>query len=99
MVHLILKKPTFYPTLLDNFHTISNLPLWVKMIDKVVSEDLGKMDYLDSFYLRFRPRNGLELVAFSHDLWLRENGGYASIFALLDLSDIFNTINHGILLD
>lgn len=52
------------------------------------------MDYLDSFHLGFRSSHWLELVALSHKLWLRQN-----VLALLDLSEIFNSINHAILLD
>lgn len=59
---------------------------------------MEETDYLNPFQSSFRPGCETEtaLVKFMNNLW-REHGS-AFIFALLDLSAAYNTIDHGILL-
>lgn len=57
------------------------------------------MDYFDPFELGFRPGFDTEtaLIVLVGDYWQICNGSDASILLLLDFSEAFDTINHGIL--
>lgn len=75
-------------SMLNKFHPISHLLLG-KVIEKVVALQLWRIleetDYLDPFQSCFRPRNRPEtaLVTLMDDVWWKQDGGSASILALL----------------
>uniref|UniRef100_A0A2D4LQ82 Reverse transcriptase domain-containing protein n=1 Tax=Micrurus spixii TaxID=129469 RepID=A0A2D4LQ82_9SAUR len=104
VVRPLLKKPSVDPADLNNFHPVSNLPFVGKVVERVVAlqlrRSLDEADYLDPFQSGFRPRYSTEmaLVALTDDLWWARDRGYSSVLVLLDLSEAFDTIDHGILL-
>lgn len=78
----LLKKPSLGTTILDNFWLVSNLPLWGKMIEKVVAQQLQSIleeaNYLDPFQLWFGSEMQIVSVMLWDDLWWRWDGDYAS---------------------
>uniref|UniRef100_A0A8D0DWT2 Reverse transcriptase domain-containing protein n=1 Tax=Salvator merianae TaxID=96440 RepID=A0A8D0DWT2_SALMN len=104
IVRPLLKKPSLDPTVLNNYCPVSNLPFIGKVVEKVVAfqlqRSLDEADYLGPWQSGFRPGYSTEtaLVALIDDLWRARDRGYSSILVLLDLSEAFNTIDHGILL-
>uniref|UniRef100_A0A803TVM8 Reverse transcriptase domain-containing protein n=1 Tax=Anolis carolinensis TaxID=28377 RepID=A0A803TVM8_ANOCA len=100
----LLKKPSLDPTNGNNFRPVSNLPFLCKVVEHVVASQLQgflvETDYLDPAQSGFRPGHGTEtaLVSLVDDLCRELDSGSVSLLVLLDLSEAFNTVDHGILL-
>ncbi|KAF7244371.1 putative RNA-directed DNA polymerase from transposon BS [Varanus komodoensis] len=88
-----------------NYRLVPNIPFLGKVFEWMVVGQLQALldetDYLDPFQSGFRPGYGTvsALVALYDDLCRERDRGSASLLVLLDLSEAFNTIDHGILLD
>ncbi|KAF7236183.1 Polynucleotide 5'-hydroxyl-kinase NOL9 [Varanus komodoensis] len=84
-----------------NYRPVANIPFLGKVLERVVAGQLQALldetDYLDPFQSDFRPRYGTEsaLVALYDDQCREEDRGSASLLVLLDLSAVFDTIDHG----
>ncbi|KAF7246976.1 CMP-sialic acid transporter [Varanus komodoensis] len=87
-----------------NYRPVANIPFLGKVLERVVAGQLQALldetDYLDPLQSGFRPGYGTEsaLVALYDDLCREKDRGSASLL-VLDLSEAFDTIDHGILLD
>lgn len=105
LVQPLLKKLSLDLTILDNFHSVTNIISLGKIVEAVVVQQLQKIldeaNHLKFFQsdLRFGYRIETALLTFSDDLWHEQDGSSASIFVLVDHLAAFGTINHGILQD
>ncbi|KAF7236044.1 putative RNA-directed DNA polymerase from transposon BS [Varanus komodoensis] len=105
VVRLVLKKASLDPDMATNYRPVANIPFLGKLLERVVVGQLQALldetDYLDPFQFGFRPGYGTEsaLVSLYDDLCREKDRGSASLLVLLDLSAVFDTINHGIFLD
>lgn len=61
LLHLYLKKPTLSPADIGNFHPVSNLPVWGKVIEQVVAVQLPQF-LEDTVWIPFRLASGLAMV-------------------------------------
>ncbi len=100
----LLKKPTLNPTLLGNYRPVSLLPFIAKTLERVVFNQvtafLTQNNLLDSNQSGFRSGHSAEtaLLSVVEDLRLARMASKSSLLILLDLSAVFDTVNHQILL-
>ncbi len=76
-----------------------------KILEKVVSSQLCSLletnDICEDFQSGFKPYHSTEtaLIRVTNDLLLSLDCGYISLLVLMDLSALFDTIDHNILLN
>ncbi len=101
----LIKKLQLDLKYLVNYRPISNLPFLSKILEKVASSQLysflEKNDICEDFQSGFRPSRSTEtaLIRVTNDLLLSSDHGCISLLGLLDLSVVFDTIDHNILLN
>lgn len=100
----LLIKPNLDPSLLSNFHSISPLPFLSEVMEKIVliqlQTHLDRLNIVDRFQSGFKPHHSTEsaLLKVHNDIALALDAKQPVIFALLDLSAAFDTVDHTVLL-
>ncbi len=100
----LLKKPSLNPTLLENYRPLSLLPFTAKTLERVVFNQLSlflaQNNLLDNNQSGFRSGHSTEtaLLSVTEALKLARAASKSSVLILLDLSAVFDTVNHQILL-
>ena len=100
----LLKKPNLHHEVLSNFRHISNLKVIFKVVEKVVA--VRFQAYLNSNQLiqplrsAYKPFHSCEtaLVRVQNDILLATNNRHCVMLLLLDLSVVFDAVDHEILL-
>ena len=100
----LLKKPNLDHEVLSNFRHISNLKVIFKVVEKVVA--VRFQAYLNSNQLiqplrsAYKPFHSCEtaLVRVQNDILLATNNRHCVMLLLLDLSVVFDAVDHEILL-
>ena len=102
-VRPILKKEGADPSILSNYRPISNLPFLSKILERAVAGQLteyletnGIMDPVQSAYRKAHSTESA-MICVKNDLDMGLDQGDAVLLVLLDLSEAFDTINHGLL--
>ena len=100
VVKPLLKKPHLDPGALNNYRLVSNLPLFSKVLERVVSEQLSgyllNNNLLEPFQSAFTTChfNETTLTKEVKDILLTLESNSTSVLMLLDLSTAFDTIDH-----
>ncbi len=101
----LIKKIQLDPKDLVNYRPNLNLPFLSKILEKVVSSQLysfiDKNDICEDFQSVVRPSHNTEtaLIRVTNDLLISSDRSCISLLVLLDLSAVFDTIDHNILLN
>ena len=104
IVKSLLKKPSLDQNVLKNYRSISNLPFLSKILEKVVLHQLlahlQENNLCNPFQSVYRVGHGTEttLLCIVNDLSNAMDEDKISVLLLLDLSAVFDTIDHQILL-
>ena len=102
LVTTIIKR-CFYHNDLNNYWSVSNLILIVKILEKLVlsqiSSYLNSQNLYNTFQSAYCPCHSAEtaLLQVVNDLFLSLSKGNMYVLALLDYSSAFDTIDHSIL--
>ena len=100
----ILKKPTLDPKDPEHRRPITGLNVFSKVMEKVVvqqmQQHLDTHNLLNPFQLGFRPGHGTEtaLLKIWDDALEAADEGESCLLVLLDLSAVFDTVDHKLLL-
>ena len=100
----MLKKPTLDHNNPKKFHPVSNLSFLSKIMGKIVlfqmSNHLCSNSLVNPFRSAYKPGHSTEtaLLEIANDLLLSFDNGNVSIVTYLDLSAVFDTTDHNILL-
>jgi len=101
----LIKKPDLDPAEVKNYQPISNLTVLSKLLEKLVARQL--IDYLSDnnllpdrqyVYRAFRSITETDIAGLLSDIMLALDAGDIAALALLDLSAVFDTVDHTILL-
>ena len=100
----LIKNPDLDSTKLSNYRPISLLPLFSKILERLVATRL--LDHMsnflnyENFQSGFKAKHSSEsaLLYISDELRRSADSGNVSILVLLDLSAAFDTLNHTILI-
>ena len=104
LIRPLLKKTGLDSDILKNFRPVSNLTFILKVNEKVVSgrlnEHLIKNSMFDPLQSTYRDKHSTEtaLIKVQNDILSALDAGSSSILLMLDLSAVFDTIDHDILL-
>ena len=104
IVILLLKQPSLDSNMLKNYRPVSNLPFIKKKIEKAVLTQLQKHlsgnSLLETCQSAYRKEHSTEtaLLAVTDNLLFNIDNRLAFIVAFLDLSAVFDTLDHQILL-
>lgn len=90
---------------INNYHPISILPAFRKILEKIIAQRLKKTSELDN--LLANNQHGLQavrsaespLLQFVSDVYKLLNEGFYVVWLFLDLSKVFDSLNHQILLN
>ena len=99
----ILKKPTLDRNVLSNYRPVSNLPYIGKIAEKVVVAQLTdhiKTNNLDQpLQSAYKKHNSTEtaIVKIMNDMLLSLDDDKCILLVMLDLSSVFDTVNHTLL--
>ena len=101
----MIKKPTLDPDVLTNYRPVSNLPTLGKIIEyPVVSrlkQHLQENNLTEIHQSAYKCSHSTEtaLLKVTNDMLQKLDKGKSIMLVLLDLSSVFDTIDHGILID
>jgi len=104
LVHPRIKKPTLDPGVVSNYRPISNLSFISKLAERVVARRLTshvvEFNLLPTRQSAYRPYHSTETAVLSvhNDLVYAIDNKRVSLLVLLDLSAVFDTVDHDILL-
>lgn len=100
----LIKKHNLDPCVLSNFRPISKLPFLSKILEKVVYEQhqthLDTHGILEKFQSGFKTCHSTEtaLLKVFNNLLLMTDSVCFAVLVLLDLTPVFDTVDHTILL-
>ena len=99
-----MKKPTLNEDDMKTYRPVSNLSFLSKILEKVVGSHLNShsnsshiLHHYQSAYKKFHSTESA-LVKVHKDILLQMDGGKVTALTVLDLSAVFDTIDHTILL-
>ncbi len=101
----ILKKPNLNTDDLNNYRLISNLPFISKLLERVVTSQLithlQKHNLDEPFQSAYRKHHSTEtfLTFVDNDILMSLDCCKTVVLILLDLSAVFDTVDHTILLN
>ena len=104
LVKPLLKKPSLDPNDLKNYRPVSNLSFLSKVLEKIVLaqlfEHLSKHSLLPVMQSAYRPHHSTEtaLLKMVNDILLALDQNHVAVLTLLDLSCVFEMIDHSILI-
>ena len=99
------KKPSLDRNIVKNYRPVSNLSFISKLIEKVVAKQLNKFisheGLLNVNQSAYKSSHSTEtaLLKIQNDIALSVDSGKAVALTLLDLSAVFDTIDHSLLYD
>ena len=104
LVTPLLKKSTLDANILKNYRPVSNLPFISKVLEKAVANRLTtyltENNLIEPFQSAYRKVHSTEtaLLRVHNDILKSLDKGEAVLLVLLDLSAVFDTVDHDILL-
>ena len=100
----VIKRPTLDLEVFKNYRPLSNTPLLIKTIERVMAKQIYSHLMANNLYSEFqsayRKHHSTEtaLLHVQNDILQAVDPGYKEILVLLDFTAAFNTIDHSILL-
>ena len=104
LIRPLLKKTGLDSDILKNYRHVSNLTFFSNVIEKVISgrlnEHLTNNSLFDPLQSAYRDKHSTEtaLIKVQKDILSELDAGSSAILLMLDLSPVFDTIDHDILL-